>query len=300
MNDEQKIPEEQSTENSLQPEKMNENTPLETSIEETSKGNESTNQQPEINDMEIHHHPDTHNKKRWKEYLFEFLMLFLAVTSGFFVENQREHYIESKREKEYAKSLYDDLRTDTFTIQRTYNEKDWAQKNLDSLENILSSSNIIQNNELIYYFERFIMLNDIFTTQDVTYQQLRSSGNFRYIKNNELYKKIAAYYNMCDRYRAIDNSFFPSNDFLEFKAKFFNASDLKSLYNPEPTNFLDLIKRPERKFQPITIDKEKLNFLTLKISSTIWSIMNSKYFLGILQSKALEVIIDLKKEYYLK
>ena len=78
--------------------------------------------------MEIHHHPHSHHKKRWKEYLFEFLMLFLAVTSGFFVENQREHYVEGKREKEYAKSLYDDLRTDTFTIQRTYNEKDFCTK----------------------------------------------------------------------------------------------------------------------------------------------------------------------------
>ena len=33
-------------------------------------------------------------------------MLFLAVTLGFFVENQREHYVEHLREKQYAKSLY--------------------------------------------------------------------------------------------------------------------------------------------------------------------------------------------------
>jgi hypothetical protein len=34
--------------------------------------------------MEVHHHPDLHHeKKKWKEYFLEFLMIFLAVTLGF-------------------------------------------------------------------------------------------------------------------------------------------------------------------------------------------------------------------------
>ena len=40
-------------------------------------------------------------------------MLFLAVTLGFFVENQREHYIEHKRGEQYLKSFVEDLKTDT-------------------------------------------------------------------------------------------------------------------------------------------------------------------------------------------
>jgi hypothetical protein len=31
--------------------------------------------------MEVHHH--SHHPKKWKEYISEFLMLFLAVFSGF-------------------------------------------------------------------------------------------------------------------------------------------------------------------------------------------------------------------------
>ncbi len=27
--------------------------------------------------MEVHHHGHVHEKKKWKEYLFQFLMLFL-------------------------------------------------------------------------------------------------------------------------------------------------------------------------------------------------------------------------------
>ncbi|HEV8269960.1 MAG TPA: hypothetical protein VGQ04_01570, partial [Chitinophagaceae bacterium] len=69
--------------------------------------------------MEVHHHshtsdPDMHRgRKKWHHYFWEFLMLFLAVTLGFFVENQREHYIEGKRENEYIRSMIEDLRLDT-------------------------------------------------------------------------------------------------------------------------------------------------------------------------------------------
>ena len=58
--------------------------------------------------MEVHAHTHTPRKK-WTHYFWEFLMLFLAVTLGFFVENQREHYIENKRERQYMHSFYEDL-----------------------------------------------------------------------------------------------------------------------------------------------------------------------------------------------
>ena len=44
-------------------------------------------------------------------------MLFLAVTLGFFVENQREHYVENKREKQYIQSFYEDLMADESDLQ---------------------------------------------------------------------------------------------------------------------------------------------------------------------------------------
>jgi hypothetical protein len=36
--------------------------------------------------MEVHHHPNV-EKKGYKEYFLEFLMIFLAVTMGFIAEN---------------------------------------------------------------------------------------------------------------------------------------------------------------------------------------------------------------------
>jgi len=64
--------------------------------------------------METHaHHLHKAPGKGFRHYLFEFLMLFLAVTLGFFVENQREHYVEHQRAKIYAMNLHEELGIDT-------------------------------------------------------------------------------------------------------------------------------------------------------------------------------------------
>ena len=62
--------------------------------------------------MEVHHHPHV-EKKNFKEYFLEFLMIFLAVTLGFFAESLREHMADKSKEKEFIISLKEDLISDT-------------------------------------------------------------------------------------------------------------------------------------------------------------------------------------------
>src|SRR5215470_2458972 len=60
--------------------------------------------QPSI--METHaHHLHKAPGKKWTHYLFEFLMLFLAVFCGFLAENFREHLVEKKRSRQYITSF---------------------------------------------------------------------------------------------------------------------------------------------------------------------------------------------------
>ena len=40
--------------------------------------------QKKINTMEVHHPIGSHSKKHFQDYFFEFLMLFLAVSAGYF------------------------------------------------------------------------------------------------------------------------------------------------------------------------------------------------------------------------
>ncbi len=67
--------------------------------------------------MEVHHHSHTERKK-WTHYFWEFLMLFFAVTLGFFVENQREHYIEDERAKALANNLYKEIYADSIAVRQ--------------------------------------------------------------------------------------------------------------------------------------------------------------------------------------
>src|SRR4030095_113432 len=74
--------------------------------------------------MEAHHH--THMpRKKFKHYLWEFLMLFLAVFCGFLAENFREHQVEKNRAKQYIKSFYEDLKSDTARLNTliTYDDE---------------------------------------------------------------------------------------------------------------------------------------------------------------------------------
>ena len=66
--------------------------------------------------MEVHHpHHPTH-KKKWSEYIIEFVMLFTAVTLGFFAENLREHTIIKERLAQNKIAILKDLKQDAITI----------------------------------------------------------------------------------------------------------------------------------------------------------------------------------------
>ena len=54
--------------------------------------------------MEVHHHPHV-EKKSFKEYFLEFLMILLAVTMGFIAENIREHYTEKIMQENILKAI---------------------------------------------------------------------------------------------------------------------------------------------------------------------------------------------------
>src|SRR5688572_1571054 len=100
------------------------------------------NDQSKSIDMEVHHHGHVHEKKKWKEYLFQFLMLFLAVFCGFLAENQREHMIEYQREKKYVRSLLQDLKTDTAKLRAYITKRAEKRILMDSLTTCLLPTNI--------------------------------------------------------------------------------------------------------------------------------------------------------------
>src|SRR6187402_2563255 len=88
--------------------------------------------------MEVHQH--THSeRKKWKHYLWEFLMLFLAVFCGFLAEYQLEHKIEKNRERQFINSLVNDVKADTARLHTIIFNRTERESRLDSLELLLNS-----------------------------------------------------------------------------------------------------------------------------------------------------------------
>src|SRR4026207_1456592 len=105
--------------------------------------------------MEVHHHAHTARKK-WTHYFWEFLMLFLAVFAGFLAENQREHYVEHLREKQFINSLVNDIKVDTARLNRLIEGRNTRESRLDSLTMLLNSENADQHTKDIYFLATVI------------------------------------------------------------------------------------------------------------------------------------------------
>src|SRR5258708_8475759 len=71
---------------------------------------QTANSKLQTEKMEVHHHPDLHHEKKlWKEYILEFVMIFLAVTMGFFAESLRENISEKANAKEFLETYRNEL-----------------------------------------------------------------------------------------------------------------------------------------------------------------------------------------------
>ena len=144
--------------------------------------------------MEVHHHShESHGKKTWKSYFWEFLMLFLAVFCGFLAEYQLEHKIERDREKQYIQSLMNDLKTDDINIEKVQKQNLLAKQAGDSLFQLLTLPDYKNNTASIYYFGRFFSIRDFFNMTDGTLKQLNNAGGLRLIHNIDVVDSLQSY-----------------------------------------------------------------------------------------------------------
>lgn len=144
--------------------------------------------------MEVHHHPQLeHKPKPWKEYLLEGLMIFLAVTMGFFAENLREHISDSTREKEFAKALYTELRDDSAVAASKLQMRLAKNRELDFLYAYFKDSSLTVLPKRFYpsYTYGLYLINRYaFEPKDGILSQLRNSGSLRYFKSVALQKLL--------------------------------------------------------------------------------------------------------------
>ena len=139
--------------------------------------------------MEVHHH--SHHPKKWKEYLTEFLMLFLAVSMGFVAENLREKHVENERSEELIQAFIIDVKENQLQLDSLIKNNQRLSSYFDSLcIHYATRNETIDLTELAssmdFWMYRFINRKTIF-------EQMKSSGALRYIQDKNILKSILLY-----------------------------------------------------------------------------------------------------------
>jgi len=143
--------------------------------------------------MEVHAHSHTESPpagragKKFTHYLWEFLMLFLAVFCGFLAENWREHIVEHKREKQYIFSMIKELEADTAFVKMVMRDS-VRIKGLDSILNAIYGKTIksIDRRNVYYLKRKYLASRQVMRFSRNTLSQLKNGGNMRLIRNRNV------------------------------------------------------------------------------------------------------------------
>jgi hypothetical protein len=171
--------------------------------------------------METHaHHLHAAPGKKWSHYLFEFLMLFLAVFVGFLAENWREHTVEKKRAHQFLESMVLDVNQNITILDSLMQSNKVIIANHDSLVNwLLADSATIDRAAFSKKMGAVWIRN--FLVRKETYEQMKSSGSLRYVGDIDFLKKMMDY-------ERITN--FAQNRNQEFERKYYTELFIPALY----------------------------------------------------------------------
>ena len=134
--------------------------------------------------MEVHHHTHTDTthsgkeRKKFTHYLWEFLMLFLAVFCGFLAENFREGLIIKEKAHHYMENMVADLKADIAAFDTTTSYMQLWHDHLDSALGIPVDRlrNINSQDTFFYHFYPFYSWAPYLEQSDNTISQLKAGG----------------------------------------------------------------------------------------------------------------------------
>jgi hypothetical protein len=244
--------------------------------------------------MEVHHHPQV-EKKNFKEYFLEFLMIFLAVTMGFFAESFREHLVNNEKEHHYSESLYDDLKKDTVHLTTIISQQEMLMQKMQNAVDINMNSLRDTAYQRLFY-SNFIYAYEwvpIFIRNDATITQLKSAGGFNIITNRSLADSISRLDNYFDRIKyntewylkTCDELIRTSNEFIVIQKISLDSTDLRL-----PSGAKTFSNYDERLLVPV------YNNLKIQQSMLDLLVFQEKNYI----KKSIAILNLLKKEYDLK
>ena len=145
--------------------------------------------------MEVHHHPHV-EKKAFKEYFLEFVMIFLAVTLGFFAESLREHINDNEKREQYIQSLVEDLQSDTARMNDIIQFDEAKITGLNSMYQCYDTvTSNLNETSCMGLLIKYTKVNRPFFSNDRTIRELANAGGYRLLEKEDA-DSILAYERM--------------------------------------------------------------------------------------------------------
>lgn len=232
--------------------------------------------------------------KKIKDYFLEFAMLFLAVTLGFFAESYREHLSDKSHERQLVRSLVEDLKSDTATIQLSIDFRAKKWKMIDSLMVLLESKQIKGNEGELYYFGRRLVRNFTFQSNERTLSQLDNSGAAGTIQNVKAMNGIIAYRKLVEIInKNQDDERLERQNAFPVLSRMFSPFEFNRMMTP--TGVYRSMGNPALRTYDEALQQD-LAFWAHQIKGSAYLIEGR---LGLLKKQAKELIVLLEMEYEL-
>jgi hypothetical protein len=223
-------------------------------------------------------------------------MIFLAVTMGFYAEQIRENSVDRHREKEYVRSMIEDLKADTASFNHQIETRMEAEKVYDTLINLLNLPGRTGSEEQqLYYLGRMaVYLIDYIQINDRTYDQMKSSGNLRLVRDTKISGDITKYYfNAKEVEVNKSQTMIRLQSVIELEGKIFNGTVFQQMTNTDVLSF----QLPAGNPALITEDKTLINELIMRLHYVISISVFTKNYMRELRTQATKLINLLQKEY---
>lgn len=248
---------------------------------------EKTNSNDDLENTiaEARNSPRSPGKKSWR-YVFEFLMLFLAVFCGFLAENFRVQLSENKREKEFIRSILEDIKTDTLESSLTLKQLNSLKTGIDSVLILLSSPDVYENSNDAYFLWSKNLGLEVFVSNDRTIQQLKNSGDLRLIRSKTVSDGIMKYDQILKKYYAQSNLMYSAlHDVTEYSQLF---------------DFISLERNPNVPVPLTAQGKKSLNEAYANLELWRRGLIGLISWLEVVHNEGEDLITIIQKEYQLE
>lgn len=236
----------------------------------------------DIHANHLHHAP---GNKGW-HYFFEFLMLFLAVFCGFLAENYHVQLMERHHEKEFIKSIVEDIKSDTLESEKIIKRLNTMHTGIDSILIELASPGIIKNSNKAFRLWNQNMGLETFVSNDRTIQQLKSNGELRLIRNKAVSDRIMKYDQLLKKYYTQSNLMYNAMSNQTYYSQLFDA--------------INLTKNPSVPAPLTEQGKKDLNHAYSNLSLWNRGLTGLISWLEVVNEEGKSLVVFIKKEYHLE